>query len=391
MFVGETITINRGMAAPTENVAAEVSAAWAGRRNALLLTGRAGFTEKLLRTEQRNDGFLPLSGDNRNLHLALLDVEDCVCGIEKMACAVASDATTVADARQKSLGIECPWGFLATVAAPSASHLRAKGSFILQFAPDVGNLSPSRTLERAQHLEPGPNHAYRGLDKSNFTPRGMGGHSKQSHACQHGRHTRRCKWDSGHVKGGRGKRTRAEQVGCDARGRMRRNCFGHRRLKGQRRRKGHDRRSREGAERRLEHLEPDTRHCWAKSASYSKEIAPMFNPKVLLDAMVAGAAHRPQDGQRGGEDFGGLSDISSQLAKAAQPAQQQQELPQARGQMTGGSGGIGDILRMQVRVRSRRVVASLASISAKYCARWWLPAVPRYSQLPILAPAVAAI
>ena len=72
----------------------------------------------------------------------------------------------------------------------------------------------------------------------------------------------------------------------------------------------------------------------------------MFDPKVLLDAMVAGAAHRPQDGQPGGAGFGGLSDILGQLAKAAQPAQQQQELPQAGGgQMTGGGlGGIGDIL-----------------------------------------------
>jgi uncharacterized membrane protein YebE (DUF533 family) len=70
----------------------------------------------------------------------------------------------------------------------------------------------------------------------------------------------------------------------------------------------------------------------------------MFDPKVLLDAIVAGAAHRPQDVQGG---TGSLSDILGQLAKAAQPAQQQQELPQAGGQMTGGgSGGIGDILRM---------------------------------------------
>ena len=74
----------------------------------------------------------------------------------------------------------------------------------------------------------------------------------------------------------------------------------------------------------------------------------MFDPKVLLDAIVAGAAHRPQDGQVGGTGSGGLSDISGQFAKAVQPAQQQQEVPQASGgQMTGGgSGGIGDILRM---------------------------------------------
>ena len=62
----------------------------------------------------------------------------------------------------------------------------------------------------------------------------------------------------------------------------------------------------------------------------------MFDPKVLLDAIVAGAAHRPQDVQGG---TGSLSDILGQLAKAAQPAQQQQELPQVGGQMTGGGSG----------------------------------------------------
>jgi hypothetical protein len=31
LLAGETSTINRGMAAPTANVAAEVSAAWTGR------------------------------------------------------------------------------------------------------------------------------------------------------------------------------------------------------------------------------------------------------------------------------------------------------------------------------------------------------------------------
>ena len=55
----------------------------------------------------------------------------------------------------------------------------------------------------------------------------------------------------------------------------------------------------------------------------------MFDPKVLLDAMVAGSAHRPQEGQGGAAGFGGLNDILGQLAKAAQSGQQQQELPQA--------------------------------------------------------------
>ena len=98
----------------------------------------------------------------------------------------------------------------------------------------------------------------------------------------------------------------------------------------------------------------------------------MFDPKVLLDAMVAGSAHRPQEGQGGAAGFGGLGDILGQLAKAAQSGQQQQELPQAGGggQMTGGSGGIGDILSKlgqgaqqagsgQPGTRSRRNIAQV--------------------------------
>jgi len=69
----------------------------------------------------------------------------------------------------------------------------------------------------------------------------------------------------------------------------------------------------------------------------------MFDPKVLLDAMVAGAAHRPQEGQDSAAGSGGLADILQQIAGAAQAKQQQQELPQAGdgGQM----GGFSDILK----------------------------------------------
>ena len=66
----------------------------------------------------------------------------------------------------------------------------------------------------------------------------------------------------------------------------------------------------------------------------------MFDPKDLLDAIVAGAAHRPQEGQGPQRAPAVLAIYWAQLAKAAQPGQQQQELPQAGGggQMTGGVG-----------------------------------------------------
>ena len=48
----------------------------------------------------------------------------------------------------------------------------------------------------------------------------------------------------------------------------------------------------------------------------------MFDPKVLLDAMVAGAAHRPQEAPQAALG-GGLGDILGQLAKAAQGGQAQ--------------------------------------------------------------------
>ena len=76
----------------------------------------------------------------------------------------------------------------------------------------------------------------------------------------------------------------------------------------------------------------------------------MFDPKALLDAMVAGAAHRPQEGQAGAAGSGGLADLLGQLAQAVQTQQQQQELPQTGGggQMTGGGQpgiDLGEMLR----------------------------------------------
>ena len=68
-----------------------------------------------------------------------------------------------------------------------------------------------------------------------------------------------------------------------------------------------------------------------------------FDPKVLLDAVVASTAHRPQEGEGGAAVSGGLAGILEQIAGAARAKQQQQELPQAGdgGQM----GGFGDILK----------------------------------------------
>ncbi len=48
-----------------------------------------------------------------------------------------------------------------------------------------------------------------------------------------------------------------------------------------------------------------------------------FDPKVLLDAVVAGTAHRPQEGGGDAAGSGGLADILGQIAGAAQAKQQQ--------------------------------------------------------------------
>jgi uncharacterized membrane protein YebE (DUF533 family) len=73
----------------------------------------------------------------------------------------------------------------------------------------------------------------------------------------------------------------------------------------------------------------------------------MFDPKVLLDALVAGTAHRPQEGHDSAAGSGGLADILEQISRAAHTKQQQQEIAQAAGggQMTGDSGAFGDILK----------------------------------------------
>jgi uncharacterized membrane protein YebE (DUF533 family) len=70
----------------------------------------------------------------------------------------------------------------------------------------------------------------------------------------------------------------------------------------------------------------------------------MFDPKVLLDAIVAGTAHRPQQGQDSAAGSGGLADIFEQISRAAHTKQQQQEAADG-GQMTGDSGAFGDILK----------------------------------------------
>src|SRR5690242_10971451 len=45
------------------------------------LTGQATLTTEFIRPEDCDDGFLPLLGNNRDLDLALLDVEDGICRI----------------------------------------------------------------------------------------------------------------------------------------------------------------------------------------------------------------------------------------------------------------------------------------------------------------------
>lgn len=66
----------------------------------------------------------------------------------------------------------------------------------------------------------------------------------------------------------------------------------------------------------------------------------MFDPKILLDAILAGGAKSAPSTQQAPSGGGGLADLLKQLGQGAQQAQQ----PQATPSQGGGMGGLGDLL-----------------------------------------------
>ena len=80
------------------------------RRYALRLPGKASFAEEFVRPKDRDDGFLALLGNDGDLHLALLDVEDLVRRVSlrkhDLALAVGPNAAALADLGEKRFRIE---------------------------------------------------------------------------------------------------------------------------------------------------------------------------------------------------------------------------------------------------------------------------------------------
>ena len=81
------------------------------RRDPLRLPGKASFAEKLARSKNCDDGFLALLGNDGELRLAFLDVEDRIAsfalGKDDLAFAVLADAAAVPDVGEKRFCIEC--------------------------------------------------------------------------------------------------------------------------------------------------------------------------------------------------------------------------------------------------------------------------------------------
>ena len=74
------------------------------------LPGQAAFAEKIVRSEDRDDRFLALRGDDGELHLALLKVKNRVRRValrkNDLVLAIFSDLAAVADLGEKHFGIE---------------------------------------------------------------------------------------------------------------------------------------------------------------------------------------------------------------------------------------------------------------------------------------------
>ena len=80
------------------------------RRYALRLPGKTSLAEEFVRTEDCDDRFLALLGNDGELHLAFLDVEDRIGRValrkDDLAFAVFADAPAIPDAGEKRFCIE---------------------------------------------------------------------------------------------------------------------------------------------------------------------------------------------------------------------------------------------------------------------------------------------
>ena len=80
------------------------------RRDALRLTGQASLAEEFIRSENGDDRFLALLGNDGDLRLAFLDVEDRVGGIalreNDLVLAEPINAAALADLGEKGLWVE---------------------------------------------------------------------------------------------------------------------------------------------------------------------------------------------------------------------------------------------------------------------------------------------
>jgi hypothetical protein len=81
------------------------------RRDALRLPGQTSLAEEFIRSEKRDDRFLALLGNDGDLRLAFLDIEDRVGGIalreDDLVLAEPINAAALADLGEKGFRIEC--------------------------------------------------------------------------------------------------------------------------------------------------------------------------------------------------------------------------------------------------------------------------------------------
>ena len=81
------------------------------RRYTLRLPSKTSLAEKLVRSKDGDDGFLALLGNDGELRLAFLDVEDRIAWIalrkDDLALAILADAAAVPDTGEKRFRIEC--------------------------------------------------------------------------------------------------------------------------------------------------------------------------------------------------------------------------------------------------------------------------------------------
>ena len=80
------------------------------RRHPLHLPGKTSLAEEFVRSQDCDDGFFALLGNDGDLHLALLDIEDRIASValgkDDLAFAVLGEVSPVADTGEKRFWIE---------------------------------------------------------------------------------------------------------------------------------------------------------------------------------------------------------------------------------------------------------------------------------------------